>query len=116
MNRILLFIAATLFAIAADTGFASGQQKKPASAARDLLPVSIQFSPQSESSDHPVTPMRRLRQQSIRDIRDNGFTNLWIYHFSGDSTRKKDNDKRGWQLPVHCKSAPGTVRLLRVLP
>jgi hypothetical protein len=57
---------------------------------RNPFPSTLQFSPLSPggSNEHhePLSAVNR-QHQSIDDVIKSGFSNFWIYNFSGDSTR-----------------------------
>ncbi|AHF16196.1 hypothetical protein NIASO_15635 [Niabella soli DSM 19437] len=57
---------------------------------RNPFPSTIQFAPSSSGvpkEQQEQLPVVGRQQQSIQDIINGGFSNFWIYNFSGDGTR-----------------------------
>ena len=86
-GRFLFAICALLPA----AGIAVGQPPqadKPAIA--NAFPTTIQFSPVPSVQNGKDLSLHteQMKQSSINDVIGNGFSNFWIYNFSGDTTKK----------------------------
>jgi hypothetical protein len=71
------------------SGHATGQYSG-VRAQQHPFPSTIQFSallPDTANKQHRQSPVVNQQHRSIDGILNSGFTNFWIYNFSGDSTR-----------------------------
>jgi hypothetical protein len=86
-GRLLLAICALLPA----SGIVLGQPPqadKPAIA--NAFPTTIQFSPvpSVQNGKDLLLHTEQMKESSINEVIKNGFSNFWIYNFSGDTTKK----------------------------
>lgn len=86
-GRLLLAICALLPAAGIVLG-QPPQADKPAIA--NAFPVTIQFSPvpSAQNGKDLLLHTEQMKENSINEVIKNGFSNFWIYNFSGDTTKK----------------------------
>jgi hypothetical protein len=119
-NHFLLNVTIAVFFVLIHIGPVFGQYY-PKPIHRNPFPSTIQFSPFSSDTandGHAQLHTVKMAHQSIDNVIRDGFSNFWIYNFSGDSTRSllKFAESRGMGIDYMTSGFEGFQRDLPSSP